>query len=68
MKRVECSRPCCRRVATLQLLGETPICRQCGDEKNRKSRARSAERRAQGLYSPAIIARMSPETRARLKL
>jgi hypothetical protein len=62
--KTKCSKPKCRRVATLQLLGDHPICRKCGDESNRKKRIRSAERRADGLYSPSIMARWSDEKRA----
>lgn len=64
----QCSTPKCRRVATLQLLGVHPICRKCGDEKNRKARARSAQRRAEGHYSPAIRLRWSEAKRKRMEL
>jgi hypothetical protein len=40
-------------VATLQILGDHPICRKCGDEHNRKSRERSAKRRGKGKYPPS---------------
>lgn len=63
---IKCSTPKCRRNAALHLLGEHPICRKCGDEKNRKSRERSAARRAEGLYSPAIMARWSDAKRERM--
>ncbi len=60
-----CSIPACTNTATLQLLGKHPLCRACGDKKNRKARARSAARRAEGHYSPSIRARWSNEKRAR---
>ena len=63
---VRCSTTKCRCKATLQLLGKHPICRRCGDVKNTKSRARSAERRSQGLYSPSIVARWSEEKFSRM--
>jgi hypothetical protein len=62
----KCSIPKCRRNATLQLLGNHPLCRKCGDDKNRKSRERSAKRRAEGKYSPAIVARWSESKRKRM--
>lgn len=52
-----CSTPRCRRKPVLQLLGNHPLCRGCGDEKNRKARERSAKRREEGHYSPSILAR-----------
>lgn len=54
---MKCTKPNCERDATMNLLGNRPICRRCGDEHNRKARERSAERRAQGLYSPSILKR-----------
>lgn len=56
-----CSTHKCRRKAVLQLLGQHPLCRGCGDEKNRKARERSAKRRAEGKYSPSILERRDKE-------
>jgi hypothetical protein len=53
----QCSTPGCQNEATLQLLGNHPICRACGDVKNAKARVRSAKARARGHYSPSILAR-----------
>ena len=53
----KCSTPLCPGEPVLQLLGNHPLCRKCGDEKNRKSRIRSAKRRASGHYAPSILAR-----------
>lgn len=64
---MKCSIPKCDEKATLQLLGNHPLCRACGDEKNRKGRKRAAERRAQGLYAPSIKARWSLAKRRRMK-
>ena len=62
---MKCSTPKCRRKPVMQLLGDHPLCRKCGDEQNRKKRERSAIRRAEGKYSPSIVSRMSAETRKR---
>ena len=62
--KIKCSTPKCRRNAVLQLLGDNPLCRKCGDEKNRRSRARSKKRRQAGHYPPSTIARW--EKRAKL--
>lgn len=61
-----CTTPNCPNEATLQLLGKHPICRTCGDEKNRKARERSARARAEGRYSPSIMARWSEAKRERM--
>lgn len=47
----------------MQLLGNHPLCRKHGDEQNSKKRERSAQRRAEGRYSPSIMARWSDATR-----
>ena len=62
----KCSTPKCRRKPTLQMLGDNPLCRKCGDDKNRKSRERSAQRRAEGHYSPSIKARWSDAKRSKM--
>jgi ribosome assembly protein YihI (activator of Der GTPase) len=61
-----CTTPNCPNEATLKLLGKHPICRTCGDEKNRKARERSAKARAKGHYSPSIMARWSESKRKRM--
>lgn len=61
-----CSIPHCSRTAVLHLLGDHPICRECGDRKNEKARGRSARARARGQYSPSIVARWSEKKRARM--
>jgi hypothetical protein len=61
-----CTTPNCHNEATLQLLGKHPICRTCGDEKNRKARERSARARANGHYSPSIMDRWSEAKRKRM--
>lgn len=62
----KCSTPRCRRKPVMQMLGDHPLCRKCGDEKNLKARLRSAERRAAGHYSPSIIARWSPAKQTKM--
>jgi hypothetical protein len=64
---MKCTKPDCDNEATLQLLGKHPICRTCGDEKNRKARERSAKARAEGRYSPSIMARWSDKNRAKME-
>lgn len=59
MKNIKCVTPNCRRKPVLGMLGRLPCCRKCGDERNRKSRERSAKARASGHYSPSIMARWS---------
>lgn len=64
---MKCSKPNCRSKAALALLGGHPLCRQCGDEKNRKARLRSARRRAAGLYPPSSRARWSAAKKMKME-
>ena len=65
MNRIRCSRSGCRLPASNALLGRIPLCRKHADAQNARKRERSAERRAEGDYSPSILARMSNETKCR---
>lgn len=64
---MRCSTPKCPNTPVLQLLGDHPICRACGDVKNAKSRARSARAREKGHYSPSIEARWSQKKHERMR-
>lgn len=64
---MKCTKPHCLNEATEQMLGRNPICRIHADERNRKSRERSAIARSKGHYSPSIQARWSEDKKERMK-